>query len=44
VIKGTFTGIEGELIRLEGKKKVLVRLDNIIACSVEIPGGYLEKI
>ena len=44
VIKGPFTGIEGELIRIEGKKKVLVRLENIIACSMEIPNNYLEKI
>ena len=44
VIKGPFTGVEGELIRIEGKKKVLVRLENIIACSMEIPGNYLEKI
>ena len=44
VIKGPFAGIEGELIRLEGKKKVLVRLENIIACYMEVPGSYLEKI
>ena len=44
VIKGPFTGVEGELIRVEGKKKVLVRLENIIACSMEVPSSYLEKI
>jgi transcription antitermination factor NusG len=44
VIKGAFAGIEGELIRVDGKRKVMVRLDNIIACSIEIPGSYLEKM
>ena len=44
VIKGPFAGVEGELIRVEGKKKVLVRLENIIACSMEVPSSYLEKI
>jgi len=44
VIKGPFSGIEGELIRVEGKKKVLVRLENIIACTMEVPSSYLERI
>ncbi len=44
VINGPFIGVEGELIRVGEKKKVLVRLENIIACSMEIPSSYLEKI
>ena len=44
VIDGVFCGVEGELIRIEGKDKVLVRLDNIIACTMEVPSNYLEKI
>jgi len=45
VIKGPFAGIEGELVRTGGKKKVVVRLENVIAYSImEMPGSYLEKI
>ena len=47
VTQGVFAGLEGELIRLEGKKTMLVRLDNIIACtmnSIKIAGCHLEKI
>ena len=44
VVQGSFAGLEGELIRLEGKKTMLVRLENIIACSVRIAGCHLEKI
>ena len=44
ITQGTFAGLEGELIRIEGKRKMLVRLDNIIACSVKIAGSHLEKI
>jgi len=44
VVKGPFCGIEGELIRVEGKNKVLVRLENIIACTMEVSSSYLEKI
>jgi transcription antitermination factor NusG len=43
VIKGLFSGVEGELIRTEGKNKVLVRLENLIACSIEVPVSYLER-
>ena len=44
ITQGAFAGLEGELIRIEGKKKMLVRLDNIIACSIKIAGYHLEKI
>jgi len=44
VVEGVFCGIEGELIRVEEKDKVLIRLDNIIACTMEVPSNYLEKI
>jgi len=44
IIKGDFCGIEGELILVEGKSRVLVRLESIIACTIEIPSSYLEKI
>ncbi len=44
VIDGVFCGVEGELIRIDEKDKVLVRLDNIIACTMEVPSNFLEKI
>ncbi|MDR1341174.1 MAG: UpxY family transcription antiterminator [Prevotellaceae bacterium] len=45
VIKGDFTGIEGELIRVKGHKRVVVRLEGLFSVATTyIPGGYLEKI
>lgn len=41
---GPFKGIIGDLVRLDGKNKVLVRLDNLIACSVQISLDSVEKI
>ncbi|NLA15195.1 MAG: UpxY family transcription antiterminator [Bacteroidales bacterium] len=43
--QGTFAGIEGELIRLHGHKRVLVRLVNIAAVvTAFIPAVFLERI
>jgi len=44
VKEGSFKGIEGELIRVENKSKVVVHLEGIIAISVEIESAFLEKI
>lgn len=44
VIEGPFKGIEGELVRVENKSKVIVNLKGIVAVSVEIEGAFLEKI
>lgn len=45
VIKGDFAGIEGELIRIKGHKRVVVRLENFFAlATVYIPGSFLERI
>lgn len=43
IIKGAWCGIEGELIRVDSKKKVVVRLTGLIACTLEIPMSYLKK-
>ena len=41
----TFAGIEGELIRIAGHRRVVVRLENLFSiATVFIPSGYLEKI
>jgi len=44
VIKGTLAGIEGELVRIDGKTHVLLRIPQVLAISVRIPKSYLEKI
>jgi len=45
VIKGDFAGIEGELIRIKGHKRVVVRLDGLFSLATTyIPSSYLERI
>jgi len=45
VIKGDFAGIEGELIRIKGHKRVVVRLEGLFSLATAyIPGSYLEII
>ncbi|MDR1745786.1 MAG: UpxY family transcription antiterminator [Tannerella sp.] len=45
VIKGPFAGIEGELVRIKGHKRVVVRLDGILAVATTyIPSSFLEKV
>jgi len=46
VIKGTFAGIEGELVRIGRHKKVVVRLEGLFSLAVPtyIPNAHLEKI
>jgi transcription antitermination factor NusG len=45
VIKGEFAGIEGELIRIKGHKRVVVRLEGLFSLATTyIPGSYLERI
>ena len=45
VIKGDFAGIEGELIRVKGHKRVVVRLEGVVSLATAyIPGSFLVKI
>ncbi|GHT07389.1 transcriptional regulator [Bacteroidia bacterium] len=45
VIKGDFAGIEGELVRIKGHKRVVVRLEGLFSLATTyIPASYLEKI
>lgn len=44
VIKGPLAGLEGELLEIEGKSKVLVRLDLLGCAGVDMPVGYVETI
>ena len=45
VIKGEFAGIEGELVRIKGHKRVVIRLEGLFSLATTyIPPSYLEKI
>ena len=45
VIKGSLQGLEGELVRLKGHKRVVVRLEGVASIATSfIPGSFLEKI
>jgi transcription antitermination factor NusG len=45
IVKGCFAGIEGELIRIKGHKRVVVRLENVAAVATTyIPASFLERI
>ena len=44
VIKGPLAGLEGELVEIEGKSKVVVRLDLLGCAGVDMPAGYVEAL
>ena len=45
VIKGPLAGLEGELLRIKGHKRVIVRLEGVVSIATSyIPGSFLEKI
>lgn len=44
VVEGTFAGLEGELVRIEGKNQVLIRVGRIAAVGVKIDKSQLIKI
>ncbi len=44
VVKGQLSGLEGELVTINGNSKVVVRLDVLGCAQVDIPVGYLEKM
>ena len=44
VIKGPLAGMEGELMEIEGKSKVIVRLDLLGCAGVDMPIGFVEDI
>lgn len=44
VVAGTFAGIEGELIRIAGHRRVVVRLENLFSiATVFIPGDIWKR-
>lgn len=44
VIKGPLSGLEGELIDVEGQSKVIVRLDLLGCAGVDMPAGFVESV
>lgn len=44
VIKGPLAGLVGELITLEGKSKVAIRLDMLGCAQVDMPVGFVERV
>ena len=45
VIKGPLAGLEGELIRVRGHKRVVIRIDGVASIATSyIPGSHLERI
>lgn len=45
VIKGQLIGLEGELLRIKGHKRVIVKLEGVVSIATSyIPGSFLEKI
>jgi transcription antitermination factor NusG len=45
VIRGVFAGIEGELVRVQGHKRVVIRLEGVCSLATTyIPPDFLEKI
>lgn len=45
VIKGPLQGLMGELVRLRGHKRVVIRLEGVVSIATSyIPGSFLERI
>ena len=44
VVKGPLKGLEGELVEMDGKAKVVVRLDLLGCAGVDMPVGFVEKM
>lgn len=44
VIKGPLIGLKGELVTVNGKSKVAVRLDMLGCACVDMPASYVEPI
>ena len=44
VIKGPLTGLVGELVNVDGKSKIAVRLNMLGCACVDMPIGYVEPV
>lgn len=44
VIKGPLTGLVGELVNVDGKSKIAVRLNMLGCACADMPMGYVEPV
>ena len=44
VIKGSLTGLEGELIKVEGKSNIAIRISQLGCAVVEMNANYVEAV
>ena len=44
VTKGLLCGLEGEFLTVNGKTKVMIRLDTLGCATVEVPKEYIDKV
>lgn len=46
ILKGQFAGIEGELIRIKGHKRVVVRLEGLFSLAIDtyLPKSFIERL
>lgn len=44
VVKGPLTGLVGELVMVEGKSKIAVRLNMLGCACADMPVGYVEPV
>jgi hypothetical protein len=44
VVKGEFTGVEGELVKIANRTHVVIRIPQVLALSIRIPKSYLRLI
>jgi transcriptional antiterminator NusG len=44
VIKGPLAGMEGELVNVDGRSKVVVRLEMLGYAGVDMPVGFVEAV
>lgn len=45
VVRGVFSGYEGEIVQINGKNKVLFRISNVpVSMAIQIPKNFLQEI
>lgn len=44
VIKGRFSGIEGELVSISNRSYVIIHIPQVLSVSIRIPKSYLKKL
>jgi transcription antitermination factor NusG len=44
ITEGAFCGVEGELVRVNGKSQVLIQIHGVVAITLQVPKKSLRKI